>query len=368
MPTFTPKHSRRQLTSRGASSPSTIDRRFNPAMSDSRPARSSHWPHRLAIALALVTFPLIWVGGLVTTYDAGMAVPDWPGTYGYNLFAYPLSTWIAGPWDLFIEHGHRLLGALAGIVAIGLVAIAFRTERSPWLRGAAIGALVLVIFQGMLGGARVLLDQRLVALIHGCVGPLFFAYLAGMIVITSPAWRAAEVRKSSIETHLVAAAWIAVALAYLQLVLGAVLRHIPLTASSQVFRMALLFHLVIAAALLLHVIVTASYAWRVGTAHSGLRPPSLALPLLVVIQVGLGIGTYVVKYSWPAWLGDFQFAAAYVVQEKSLQQSLITTAHVATGSLILFVSVLLAMSAGRGFFAQPSAALSRECFWMRSAA
>ena len=55
-------------------------------------AQSSPWSHRLAVALALVTFPLIWVGGLVTTYDAGMAVPDWPTTFGYNPFLYPIST------------------------------------------------------------------------------------------------------------------------------------------------------------------------------------------------------------------------------------------------------------------------------------
>ena len=65
------------------------------------------WPHRLAVVLVCATFPLIWVGGLVTTYEAGMAVPDWPTTYGYNLFLYPWQTWILGPWDLFIEHGHR---------------------------------------------------------------------------------------------------------------------------------------------------------------------------------------------------------------------------------------------------------------------
>ena len=69
----------------------------------------SRWPHRLAVLLCCATFPLIWVGGLVTTYDAGMAVPDWPTTYGYNMFSYPLETWLYGPWDLFIEHGHRLL-------------------------------------------------------------------------------------------------------------------------------------------------------------------------------------------------------------------------------------------------------------------
>ena len=72
---------------------------------------SSHWPHRLAVLLVCATFPLIWVGGLVTTYDAGMAVPDWPGTYGYNLFALSRGKrGCSGPWDLFIEHGHRLVG------------------------------------------------------------------------------------------------------------------------------------------------------------------------------------------------------------------------------------------------------------------
>src|SRR3954447_19950355 len=106
------------------------------------------WPHRLAVMLALVTFPLIWVGGLVTSYDAGMAVPDWPGTYGFNLLLYPWQTWIAGPWDLFIEHGHRLLGAAAGLLAIGLLVAVLITDRRRWLVQAALGALALVILQG----------------------------------------------------------------------------------------------------------------------------------------------------------------------------------------------------------------------------
>ena len=59
--------------------------------------------HRLSVLLVCLVWPLIWVGGLVTTYDAGMAVPDWPGTYGYNLFLYPYNTWLLGPFDLFIE-------------------------------------------------------------------------------------------------------------------------------------------------------------------------------------------------------------------------------------------------------------------------
>src|SRR5436853_6904454 len=117
-------------------------------MESDRQQRESRWPHRLVVALALVTFPLIWVGGLVTTYDAGMAVPDWPGTYGYNLLLYPWTTWIAGPWDLFIEHGHRLLGATSGFITIGLVVTAYATKQSPAVRIATVVALLLVISQG----------------------------------------------------------------------------------------------------------------------------------------------------------------------------------------------------------------------------
>src|SRR5436190_14526246 len=104
----------------------------------------SRWPHRLAVLLVCATFPLIWVGGLVTTYDAGMAVPDWPGTYGYNLFLYPFSTWWSGPWDLFVEHGHRLLGAIAGMLTIGFVIAVWLGDSRRWMRDAALAALALV--------------------------------------------------------------------------------------------------------------------------------------------------------------------------------------------------------------------------------
>ena len=83
--------------------------------------RMNRWSRRLALLLTVLTFPLIWVGGLVTTTDAGMAVPDWPNTYGYNMLLYPWESWLLGPWDLFIEHGHRLLGALVGMVTIALM-------------------------------------------------------------------------------------------------------------------------------------------------------------------------------------------------------------------------------------------------------
>jgi cytochrome c oxidase assembly protein subunit 15 len=312
-------------------------------MGDDRRQVESRWPHRLAVALALVTFPLIWVGGLVTTYDAGMAVPDWPGTYGYNLLRYPWQTWLAGPWDLFIEHGHRLLGATAGLLAIALVAVVLLVDRRRWLVAASLGALALVILQGALGGARVLFDERVVAMVHGCVGPLFFAYLAALVLTTSRWWQTAQKVEVVGGAGLVRAAWINVGLAYIQLVLGAVIRHIPLIAAPGVFRAALVFHLVVAAALMVHVLAHAARCWRLSRNVRGLRMFAGLLPLLMLVQIALGGATYVAKYAFPAWLGDYAFAANFVVEEKGLVQSLITTAHVANGSLILFVCVVGAM-------------------------
>jgi heme a synthase len=318
-------------------------------MDNHSPTRPGSWPHRLAIALALITFPLIWVGGLVTTYDAGMAVPDWPGTYGYNLLRYPWQTWLAGPWDLFIEHGHRLLGAFAGLLSIALVVVVFVTDRRPWLIAVSLGALALVIFQGVLGGARVVFDERLIALLHGCVGPLFFAYIAGLVVVTSRSWQLPPV-ESIVGTRFTRAAWTTVAIVYAQLLLGALLRHVPLTAAPGVFRAALFLHLFVAAAMTFHVSSAAWHLWRLPSSARNLRRVGWLVPFLVLAQIFLGVATYIVKYAFPAWLGDFALAANYVVHEKSLAQSIITTAHVANGSLILFVAVALALGSTRLFF------------------
>src|SRR3954466_8187496 len=120
----------------------------------------SLWPHRWAVVLACATFPLLWVGGLVTTTASGMAVPDWPNTYGYNLFLYPWQTWLLGPWDIFIEHGHRLVASSVGMLTIGLLVLLLKHEQRPWMIGLGLAALSLVVFQGVLGGMRVLLDER----------------------------------------------------------------------------------------------------------------------------------------------------------------------------------------------------------------
>lgn len=333
-------------------------------------AKYSPWPFRLAVAVALATFPLIWVGGLVTTTKAGMAVPDWPGTYGYNLFLYPWQTWLFGPWDLFIEHGHRLFGAAVGMLAILLVAVTWRCDGRRWLWLASLGGLALVIVQGVLGGARVLLSDPMIAPVHGCVGPLFFAYTCSLAVFTSRFWQSSPpAAADSVGTPLARTAWILAATAYVQLVLGSLVRHVPPSASPGFFRAVVFLHLIAAGVLLIQAVIFHVGALRSGCiAGRAVRWLSLAAVLLILAQVTLGVATWVSKYAWPAELGMFDFAAAHLTVASSFTQSLIVTAHVAGGSLILAVSVIQAWCLSRRFFRLRDADPARTHCLLRAAA
>ncbi len=294
--------------------------------------------------LCCATFPLIWAGGLVTTYDAGMAVPDWPSTFGYNLWLYPWSTWISGPWDLFIEHGHRLLGTLVGILAIAFVFVVYRFERRLWMRTMAWICLGAVVVQGSLGGARVLLADRQLAMIHGCVGPGFFAFCAALAVVTSRYWREAKAtRVSDMGSGLHRLSVLTASLVFLQLLLGAQIRHISIMSGPSVFRAFVFFHLIVAAALLVHAVLLLAKTLRTKPHLSKLTMPAVSLVLLIGLQIVLGPATWVVTYGWPTWLAEMPFAAGHVVHAKSLSQVMIVTAHVAVGSLVLANSVVVAM-------------------------
>jgi cytochrome c oxidase assembly protein subunit 15 len=311
---------------------------------------NSPWPHRWAIVLACATFPLVWVGGLVTTTDAGMAVPDWPSTYGYNMFLYPWQSWLAGPWDLFVEHGHRLLASSVGMLTIGLVIVMWRTHQPRWLRNFSLAALALVIFQGVLGGMRVLLDERTLAMLHGCTGPLFFALTVAMAVFTSKIWArgADESANSSPASSL--ARWLAVAtcvLIYLQLVFGAVLRHVPVDSEPGAFMLAVRFHLFLAGVLTLHVVLLSGLV--IGN-FRGVRPLFrliLALCGLMAVQLLLGGATWIVKFAVPAWAAPWLPFAPFAIQADGWLQTNIITAHVAVGSLLLGTSAALALMAWR---------------------
>jgi len=312
----------------------------------------SPWPHRFAVVLTCATFPLIWVGGLVTTYDAGMAVEDWPNTYGYNLFLYPWKTWIFGPFDLFIEHGHRLLGALAGFLTIALLVSLLLAERRTWMKWVGFTALLAVIGQGLLGGMRVLFDDRQLAMIHGCVGPAFFAFTVAICVFTSRFWHSEGQGEGGRDPvagrSLAQLALLTLGFSYIQLALGASLRHLPIDATVAYFRGAVVFHLLMAAVVTFHAAALTNLVWKAGIGW-GLRGPVAVLMGAVILQLILGGGSWVVKYGWPEWIADTNLTAGYTIQTNSLSQALTVTAHVANGSLILAMATMVAVRACRAF-------------------
>ncbi|MEX0641629.1 MAG: COX15/CtaA family protein [Pirellulales bacterium] len=317
---------------------------------------ASPWPHRWAIALACATFPLLWVGGLVTTTKAGMAVPDWPNTYGYNLFLYPWSTWIAGPWDIFVEHGHRLIAATVGMITIGLTIVLWRGENRRWVRGLGIAALALVITQGIMGGLRVLWDERTLAMFHGVTGPVFFSLAVALAVFTSKRWMSgatgsvtvlANAKSNAGAGAIRALATVTCILVYLQIVVGAVLRHIPIGADPSTFALAVRFHLFLAAVLALHVALLVYLVLRCVRSVRPLAGLALTLAVLLLVQLSLGAGTWIVKYAIHAWAADWLPPMTTAIQDGGAMQTHIITAHVAVGSLLLATALALALYAHR---------------------
>src|SRR5919206_4269537 len=106
--------------------------------------RILHWFASLLAAAILV---LICSGGLVTSHEAGMAVPDWPNSFGYNMFLFPVSRWIGG---VFFEHTHRLIASGVGLLTLVLCGLAFATEDRRWVKNLAVVAVFAVIVQGVL--------------------------------------------------------------------------------------------------------------------------------------------------------------------------------------------------------------------------
>src|SRR5687768_1567988 len=182
--------------------------------------------HRIALLTAAATFPLIFMGGLVTSHQAGMSVPDWPNTYGYNMFLFPPRLGVGG---ILYEHTHRRMGTVVGMLSIALAFWAWRVESRPWVRWLATGVLGAVIFQGVLGGLRVVWVELKLAVVHACFAQAFFCLAALTAVVTSRWWLNADDRidagNAAAGRSLVRLASVAVLTIYLQLVVGALMRH-----------------------------------------------------------------------------------------------------------------------------------------------
>jgi cytochrome c oxidase assembly protein subunit 15 len=182
--------------------------------------------HAIALLTAVATFPLIFMGGLVTSHGAGMSVPDWPNSYGYNMFTFPPSKWVGG---IFYEHTHRLMGTVVGMLAIALTILAWKNERRRWVRWLATGVLGAVIFQGVLGGLRVVMRELDLAIVHACFAQGFFCLAALTTVVTSRWWlEAPDLSRSAGATagrRLILGCGFACAAIFAQLIAGAMMRH-----------------------------------------------------------------------------------------------------------------------------------------------
>src|SRR5213593_193706 len=128
--------------------------------------------HRCALFLACSTAFLIFVGGLVTSNEAGLSVPDWPTTYGWNMFSFPYSKWVGG---IFYEHGHRLLASFVGFLTVLLTIWTWAKENRAWVRWLSAAALGAVLLQGILGGLTVIfLLPAWISTLHACLAQTFF--------------------------------------------------------------------------------------------------------------------------------------------------------------------------------------------------
>src|SRR5256884_6188740 len=189
-----------------------------------RSATSGAWLNRFAWLTFVATLLLICSGGMVTSKNVGLAVPDWPTTFGYNMFLFPVSKWVGG---ILFEHTHRLMGSLVGFLTVILTVWLWLSEDRKWMRNLGMIALGGVILQGILGGLRVTMMKDEIGIFHACVAQAFLGLLVVIALVTTKFWRSLanqgiDLQKIASIKMLVLAVTIAV---YLQLGLGATMRH-----------------------------------------------------------------------------------------------------------------------------------------------
>lgn len=294
-------------------------------------ARAANWPFRFALVVAVATLFLLSVGGVVTGFEAGLAVPDWPNTYGYNMFLFPLSKMTGG---IYFEHSHRLFGALVGLTTLALTIYLTTVERRRWLIGMAFALLLVVIVQGLLGALRVtgkftlsqsaaeLAPNLTLAVVHGVLAQVFFSGLLCLAALLSSTWRSAPPpvahTRAAFDRPL---AVICVALTLLQIVFGALLRH---------FSWGLHLHLTLAALVLFAGGALAIRTWSLYDDQWPLTRLGVTLIALLGLQLLLGLAA---------------LAATPLDSPQSgphPAQVLITTLHQTSGAVLLATTVLAA--------------------------
>jgi cytochrome c oxidase assembly protein subunit 15 len=297
--------------------------------------------HRFATFVAACTVLLILAGSLVTSHGAGLSVPDWPTSYGWNMLTFPPSMWVA---NIFYEHGHRLVATTVGFLTIILAAWLWVAEPRRWLRSLGIAALAAVIAQGVLGGLTVLFFlPAAISTAHAGLAEIFFCSVVSIALFTSPAWIKGYGSPAGDESILRWVATTTTALIFTQILLGATMRHTGAGLAIPDFplmygrlipthwdgRIAVHFsHRVGAIVVVLGVRSACGYVWSRRRDRRELVAPATVLVALVSVQVTLGALTVLSRLN--PW---------------------IDSVHVVCGALVLTTSLVLTLRSWRGAFA-----------------
>jgi cytochrome c oxidase assembly protein subunit 15 len=298
--------------------------------------RSRHsdwtWRRRFSVVTVLTTVLLLSWGGVVTSIGAGMAFPDWPTSLGsYNLLN-PVEGWWQVPAYL-AEHGHRLIASLVGMFTVVLAAWTWWEDPRAWMRKLGIGAVVLVVAQGILGGLRVLWVSLDLAMIHACVAQLFFAVLVAMTLFVTDTWRGRRgvLPTGSASQWLRGWSYAAAVGIYLQIVLGALLRH-PGAGMSGGYTALHVTGAFVVVGVVLGVFVLAEKHFD---ALPAIRRTAWVLTGTMGLQFVLGLASLLLTLYEPAGQGGVW---AYVG---------LTVGHLVVGALLFGASIVMALLASR---------------------
>jgi cytochrome c oxidase assembly protein subunit 15 len=280
--------------------------------------------NRFAIFVACATFFLIIAGALVTSNDAGLATSDWPLSNG-QVFPKMVG-------NLFWEHGHRMVATTVGMLTIALFVTILIKEKRSWVRKLGMFALLAVIAQGLLGGLTVkLMLPLVVSAAHATLAQLFFCTTVSLAVFTSRSWiEATPVRVEKDVLPLRYLGTVAVVTIFLQLIIGATLRH-SATWDRPLPIELVLAHIGGALAVLLALGATTITVYRRHRGDTFLTRPALLAGSLLVVQLFLGLAAYLTRLSSP---NDPQPLNPMIS---------ITVAHVACGALVFAITIVLTL-------------------------
>lgn len=282
----------------------------------------NRWFYRLAVSTVCVAMITLIFGALTTSKNAGMAFRDWPTSDGHAMVTYPWLQDFAKDWDKFLEHGHRLAGMLIGIWSIALVVTAYATKQSLLLKRLSVLVLVGVICQGLLGGFRVQLDERGLAMMHGAFAAIVFALMGSVILISGQKWSSPDSEDDRTNmTIMKVIAVLIVGVLVAQYLLGGLIRHRGTG-----------LHEHLGLGLAAMGLIFVNFTFCNSSASAWLRRSGLILLLITLGQVGLGGGAWVLRFGFTP--------TGFVAVSDSIQQVGMRTAHTVWGIITFQFAIL----------------------------